>query len=138
MQISRETNRKIVRVSGVYDLIVTAPFATPWTLLMVHNVMVHLHTQLGMAGGLPQLTGMGLLFGNLMGSVVVIWSLVRVLDPTRRLGHFDALARVLFAVWQVHAVMQGLSTLILLFTAFELLFFVLQVLPVKSEPHGRN
>lgn len=74
----------------------------------------------------------GMLFANLLGSVVVVWSLWRLAQPSRRVGLYDALARALFAAWQLYAVAQGASFLILGFTVFEVLFCIAQILPVKA------
>lgn len=68
---------------------------------------------------------------HLLGSAVVVWSLWRWHHPTRQVGWYDALARGLFAVWQVYAVTQGASFLLLAFTVMEVVFGVAQVLPVK-------
>ena len=70
---------------------------------------------------------------NLLGSVVVVWSLARWLQPSVQLGRLDALARALFAIWQIYAVMQGASAIILAFTVFEIVFGVLQMARVRSE-----
>lgn len=43
------------------------------------------------------------------------------------------MARLLFAAWQVHAVQSGASAIVLGFTAFELLFGILQLLPVEDS-----
>lgn len=75
-----------------------------------------------------------MMLANLLGSVVVVWSLWRVRHASQRVGRYDALARVLFAVWQVYAVSQGASYLILLVTAMEIVFGIAQLLPVRA-PH---
>jgi uncharacterized membrane protein len=72
----------------------------------------------------------GMLFANLLGSVVVVWSLWRLAQPSRQAGLYDALARTLFATWQLYAVAHGASVLILGFTVFEALFAVAQVWPI--------
>ena len=48
-----------------------------------------------------------------------------IVAPTVLLGRLDGVARILFATWQIHAVAQGASTVVLGFTVFELLFGVL-------------
>lgn len=57
-----------------------------------------------------------MLIANLLGSVVVVWSLVRLHDTRAVYGRYDALARCLFATWQLVAVAHGASWLILGFT----------------------
>jgi hypothetical protein len=74
-----------------------------------------------------------MLFANLLGSVVVIWSIWRLRQPSRSIGLYDAVARMLFAIWQLFAVAQGASLLILSFTCFEVAFAIAQILPVTNS-----
>ena len=39
--------RKLVRASATYDLLVTAPFATPWTFAIAHGHLSALNEALG-------------------------------------------------------------------------------------------
>ena len=73
------------------------------------------------------------MFANLLGSVVVVWSLARVLSPSIQLGRLDGVARFLFAAWQVNAFLSGANAIVLGFTFFELIFGVLQLLPVEKK-----
>jgi len=122
-----------MRTSAWYDLIVTWPFATPWTLALLYSGLSALSESLGLPGTLPPLNATSVLFGNLMGSVVLVWSLARILSPTVRLGRLDGVARLLFATWQINAVLNGAGAIVLAFTAVELLFGILQFLPVEDE-----
>ena len=103
----QETYKSLVRVSAAYDLIVTAPFMTPWTLTFVLGLINDLGTWLGFAGGVPVFEPTHMLFAGLMGSVVVIWSLARIRLQLPILGRYDAAARFLFAAWQIFAVANG-------------------------------
>lgn len=123
--------RRIVAASGWYDLVVTAPFATPWTLKMMLPMLTDIHVRLGLAGEMPAHdVGIGL-FANLLGSVVVVWSLVRVTSPDPRLGRFDALARFLFSAWMIYAMAHGFSLVLLAFLVAELAWGIVQSLPVR-------
>lgn len=116
----------IVRASGWYDLVVTWPFALPWTFAWLHAQLGATALALGLPGTLPPLDAMHVLLANLLGSVVVVWSVARIVAPSLLLGRLDGVARFLFAAWQVYAVAQGASGIVLGFTLFELLFGVLQ------------
>lgn len=130
------TYKSIVRVSAAYDLIVTAAFMTPWTQTLVLGLINEFHLRLGFAGGVPEFGPTHMLFAGLMGSVVVIWALARLHLKLPILGRYDAAARFLFAAWQIFAVANGATPIILVFTAFEFVFGVLQVLPYRAdEPH---
>ena len=67
-----------------------------------------------------------MLLANLLGSVVVVWSVARIVAPTVLLGRLDGVARFLFAASQIYAVAHGANAIVLGFTLFELLFGVLQ------------
>ena len=119
---------KIVRASAWYDLLVTWPFATPWTFVWLYGNLTTLAQTLGLPGTVHPLDATHILFANLLGSVVLVWSLARLLNPSLRLGRLDGMARVLFALWQVNAFLAGANAIVLGFTAFELIFAVLQFL----------
>lgn len=121
---------RVVRLSAWYDLLVTWPFALPWTIAWLYTQLALLSASLGLSGYTPSLDPLHMLFANLLGSVVTVWSLARILNPTIQLGRLDAAARILFATWQIHAVAVGISAIILVFTVFEILFGILQFMPV--------
>jgi hypothetical protein len=119
--------RRVVFASALYDLIVTWPFATPWTARWAMGPLADLHSSLGLAG-VPSALGdpMTLLFANLMGSIVVVWSIVRLLTPTVRLGVADTAGRALFSAWMAFAIAHGASPLLAGFLALELAWGLVQ------------
>jgi hypothetical protein len=119
---------RLVRASAVYDLVVTAGFATPWTLALVHAALDGLSTALGL-GAFPELDLMQVLYANLMGSVVVVWSLLRLLRPERVHGLLDGVARVLFSAWMAYALIRGGPDLLWAFLIVEAAWGVLQLVP---------
>ena len=129
VSVSESTFLRIVRTSAWYDLIVTAPFATPWTFALLHQALSALAHALGM-GGLPAFEPTHLLMANLMGSVVCVWSVLRIRRPSVALGRYDAVARGLFAAWQAYALASGATLLLVHFLIAEIGFGLLQSLPV--------
>jgi hypothetical protein len=119
---------RLVRVSAGYDLLVTAGFATPWTYAVVHDALSALGGRLGL-GALPPLEPMQVLYANLMGSVVVVWALLRLTRPVPEHGLFDGVARVLFAAWQVYALAHGGPRVLWPFLVVEAGFGLVQLLP---------
>ena len=117
---------RIVRASGWYDLLVTWPFAMPWTFAWLYAQLGMLAAVLGLPGTLHPLDTTHMLLANLLGSVVVVWSIARMVAPSLLLGRLDGVARFLFAAWQIYAVAHGANVIVLGFTLFELLFGVLQ------------
>ncbi|WP_055585858.1 hypothetical protein [Peterkaempfera griseoplana] len=119
---------RVVRASAWYDLVVTAGFATPWTYALVHDALSWLGGSLGL-GGLPQPDPWQILFADLMGSVVVVWAVLRIVRPLPEYGLFDGVARALFATWQAYALAHGVSRLLWLFLCVEVAFGVVQLVP---------
>jgi hypothetical protein len=97
-----------------------------------------LDTQLGLPGESPAFGISHLLFAGLMGSVVVVWSLARLKLDLAILGRYDALARLLFALWQIHAVANGATPLLLIFAVFEIVFGIAQALPMDRTGARRR
>jgi len=126
--------RRIVLFSALYDVFVTWPFATPWTARWLSTQLEALHLELGLAGVSPALdTATALLFANLMGSLVVVWSVLRLLRPTVENGAADTAGRVLFSVWMVFALTHGASAVLLPFLVLEVVWGMAQgavVLPL--------
>jgi hypothetical protein len=119
---------RLVRSSGWYDLIVTAGFATPWTYALVHRLLSAGGDVVGL-GTMPALTPMQILFANLMGSVVLVWSVLRVVRPLPLHGLLDGTARVLFCLWEAYALAHGGPGVLWLFLVPEASFGVLQLAP---------
>ncbi|UXY34588.1 hypothetical protein [Streptomyces albidocamelliae] len=119
---------RLVRTSGWYDLVVTAGFATPWSYALVHRLLSAAGDAAGL-GTMPALTPMQTLYANLMGSVVVAWSLLRVLRPVPEHGLLDGMARVLFSLWQAYALAHGGPAVLWPFLVVEMSFGAAQLLP---------
>ncbi|OEO31165.1 hypothetical protein VW23_017500 [Devosia insulae DS-56] len=122
---------RIVRASALYDLIVTAPFATPWTFTLLGSLLAAIDATLGLPGSIEAPQGLAMLMGNLMGSVVLVWSVARYRLGLPILGRYDAVARLLFAAWQIHALASGMSWVVLPFLAVEIGMGIAQSLPVR-------
>ncbi len=131
MQLSSTANRRLVRASALYDLFLTAGFATPWTFALVHGQLSSLNVALGGAA-LPAFTPFHLLFACLMGSIVLVWSVLRILEPSTRLGRFDGTARFLFTLWMAWCLHATGAPLLWLFIVPEFAWGVAQWWPVRN------
>ncbi|MER5466443.1 hypothetical protein ABT010_38585 [Streptomyces sp. NPDC002668] len=125
---SRLAYLRVVRASAWYDLVVTAGFATPWTYALVHGALSSLGDAFGL-GVLPERDPIQTLYANLMGSVVVVWALLRILKPLPVHGLLDGVARTLFAAWQAYALAHGAPRWLWLFFAVEVAFGIVQLVP---------
>ena len=129
--------RRLVRSSAWYDLIVMAAFVTPWSFIALHGLLSGLSQALDLPGELPAFAPAHMLMANLLGSIVCVWSVLRIRDPQAVYGRYDAAGRFLFATWQAYALLQGATGLLVLFLVFELAWGIAQVLPVRqASPAG--
>ncbi len=124
---------RTVRLSAAYDLFVTAPFALPWTAALVLTGLAGAHSGLGLDGVAPDPADVFVvLFASLTGSLVTVWSLVRLWRPSLALGLADSVARALFSLAMVVALAAGASTVIVAFLVPEVLWGVVQAGAVLS------
>ncbi|HCN47415.1 MAG TPA: hypothetical protein DIT18_18570 [Pseudomonas sp.] len=129
---SQSGYRGLVRASGWYDLLVAAAFVTPWSLMLLHGMLRQLSAQWGLAGDLPEFAPLHGLMANLMGSIVCVWSVLRIRDPQLQFGRYDAVGRLLFATWQGYALMQGATQLLWGTLVMEVLWAILQLWPMQQ------
>lgn len=116
----RQQYLKLIRMSAAYDLLATAAFATPWTFQIAYDV-------LGKVSPLPTFEPTHVLIANLLGSLVVVWSLLRLIRPEPILGLLDSFARGLFLTWELYYLlaMHGASV-VWSFAVFEAIFGIAQ------------
>lgn len=128
---SPTTFRHVVRASAVYDLLVTAPFATPWTFAWNWRQLSDVNVRLG-GTALPPFDVYPTLVACLLGSLVLVWSVLRIVTPEARLGRFDSAARFLFATWMAWALVMTHQPLLWLFVLPEFAWGVVQWWPLAS------
>lgn len=138
-----DTVRRIVRASALYDLVLTAPFATPWTATVALGALSDLHRSLGLDGVPPVADDpFTMLFANLLGSIVTVWSVIRLIAPTPFLGAGDAVARFLFSAAFVWALADGASAVLVGFLVPELVWGLVQAWavwkPFTAERRARR
>ncbi|MEO6281596.1 hypothetical protein [Roseateles sp.] len=123
---------RFVRASAIYDLVVTAPFATPWTFELNRAQLSAINVALG-GLPLPAFDAVQTLFALLMGSLVIVWAVLRLRGATVQLGRYDAAARALFSVWMTWAWLQTGAPVLLLFIVPEASWAVVQAWRVRRE-----
>lgn len=123
--------RRLVRASAIYDVLATAPFATPWSFAWNWRQLSDLDVRLGGAA-LPPFDVYPVLVACLMGSLVLVWSALRIATPDIRLGRFDGAARFLFSTWMAWALFVTHQPLLWLFLVPEFAWGVAQWWPVRS------
>jgi len=124
--------RRVVWASAAYDLVVTAPFATPWSFAIAFGQLDAINRALG-GQPLPAFAPLHTLFALLMGSIVLVWSVLRLRGPTVQLGRHDAAARALFSLWMAWTWLQTGAPVLLLFLLPEAAWAVVQRWPVRAR-----
>jgi len=119
--------------SAWYDLIVLAALATPWSFAAVHAVLMSMTQLFALPGDLPPFAPAHVLMVNLMGSIVCVWAVLRIRDPQPLYGRYDATGRFLFSAWMLYALLHGASAVLWVFLFFEVVWGVMQILPVRGE-----
>ena len=136
MQLSRSAFLTVVRASAAYDLLLTAPFATPWTFALAHAQLSTINQHLG-GDALPDFGPFHVLFACLMGSIVLVWSVLRLRAASVTLGRYDGAGRFLFSAWMAWALATSGAPLLWLFLVPEFCWGVAQWLPVaQGEVEG--
>lgn len=130
--IALPTFRRIVFFSALYDLLITAPFATPWSFVLVQSQLSAVNQALGGAP-LPPFEGFHLLLANLMGSIVVVWSVLRLRHPEPLLGRYDGAARFLFSAWMAWTLHATGQPVLWLFVLPEFAWGVVQWWPLADR-----
>ena len=125
---------KIVRASAIYDLLVTAPFATPFTFKIILSTMAIIHNSLGLSGQLPIFKIELSFFANLLGSIVIIWSILRIRTPEPRFGIYDGFGRLAFSLWMLWAITNGVSQVLIGFLILEFGWAIIQFFPIIQNP----
>lgn len=128
-----EHYRRVIKASAWYDLMVTAAFATPWSFAALHGFLSSVSGAWNLPGALPPFEPMHMLMANLLGSIVCVWAVLRIRDPQRVFGRYDAAGRLLFATWQAYALLHGASFLLIGFLLMELVWALMQLWPVRVE-----
>jgi hypothetical protein len=136
MPLSMPAYLRIVRASAWYDLLFTAPFATPWTFTLIHDSLSTLNQGLG-GGAFPEFGPFHILFACLMGSLAQVWAVLRLCDPSIRFGRYDGVTRFLFASWMAWTLAASGAPLLWLFVVPEFAWGVIQWLPVSGNSTSR-
>lgn len=123
----------MIRLSAVYDLVVTVGFAFAVTATMLFDSLGVLHDNLGLTGATPDPGDpFVIMFANLMGSVVTAWAVFRILRPSLLAGVVDIGARILFSIGMTAALMEGASPLVAAMLALEIVWALTQTMAIVA------
>lgn len=125
--MQEQTYHRIIKSSAWYDVIVTGPFAFPVLAPLVIESLSKLHTTMSFSGTIPQFAPLHLFFINLMGSIILVWSLLRIRHTESLYGLYDAIGRTLFSLWMAYYLLfEHVTPLILFVLVPEVLWGIAQ------------
>lgn len=128
---------RVVRLSALYDLVVTVGFAFAFTAVPIFEALGDLHRDLDLGGATPDPGDpFTVMFANLMGSVVTVWALFRIFRPSLAAGVADVGARVLFSLGMVVAVLAGASPLVVVMLVLEVAWALVQAAALLTARHS--
>jgi hypothetical protein len=87
-----------------------------------------LHGSFSFSGTIPEFEPLHFFFINLMGSLVMVWSALRVYKPEPILGLYDSFARFLFSTWMLfYLLVYNVTGVIWLFFVPEISWGIVQL-----------
>jgi hypothetical protein len=129
------TMRRTVRLSALYDLLVTTGFAFPFSAHLVLGGLADVHDALQLPGSVPDASdAFTVMFADLMGSIVVVWSVFRLARPTRAAGIADTAGRLSFSLAMAAALIAGAAPLVAGMLILELVWAAAQGIVVARKP----
>lgn len=128
--------RRTIRASALYDLAVTGGFALPFTAPTLFAALGVLHAWLDLPGSAPSPDVFTILFANLMGSIVSVWSLFRLLRPSYTAGVADIVARALFSLGMAAALAHGASPILGVMLVLEVGWAIVQAIALTLGRMG--
>lgn len=132
LSLSAAGYRRVVRAAAWYDLLTVAPLVSPWSFALLLSVMSAIHEAFGLPGALPAFDPTVTVFANLLGSLALMWAILRLRSPEMRFGRYDAVCRVLYSAWMLHALLNGFSPVLVVYLVCEIALGALQAMPVRD------
>lgn len=118
----------IIRSSGIYDIVIMIPFAIPGVVAWTMNQISNIHNSLSLSGTVPEFSSFHLLFINIMATITIVWSVLRVRNPIPLYGLYDTVTRILIAaIMLVYLLQYNVSQIMWLFLLVEVTWAVLQI-----------
>jgi hypothetical protein len=118
----------IVRYSAVYDIVMTTAFAIPFVQTIQIALLKNIHLSFGLSGSFPEFEPLHIFFTGLLGSLVTVWSVLRIVRPEAQFGLYDSITRFLFAMHMGIALFAfGVTELIWFFIIPETVWGIVQL-----------
>ena len=117
---------RAVKTSAIYDLATCLPLALPGIAGTYLVILDMLNGALGLGGQVGELSPLAMMFINFLGSLISIWAVMRLINPSWANGLTDVVVRTLFSIAMLNAIFSGVPGLISVLWACELGLLVVQ------------
>ena len=117
---------RAVRTSAIYDLATCLPLALPGIAGIYLMVLDMLNGAAGLGGHVGELSPLAMMFINFLGSLISIWAVMRLINPSWANGLTDVVVRTLFSIAMLNAILNGVPGLVMVLWVCELGLLLLQ------------
>lgn len=112
--------QRAVKTSAIYDLVTCLPLALPGVAGLYLGILDSLNGAVGLGGHVGELSPLAMMFINFLGSLISIWAVMRLINPSWGNALTDVAVRTLFSIAMLNAIMGGVPGLVGVLWACEL------------------
>ena len=117
---------RAVKTSAIYDLATCLPLALPGVAGIYLVVLDTLNGAVGLGGHVGTLSPLAMMFINFLGSLISIWAVMRLVNPSWANGLTDVAVRTFFLIAMLNAIINGVPGLISVLWVCEFALLVVQ------------
>lgn len=103
---------RAVKTSAIYDLVTCLPLAVPGIAGIYLVVLDALNGAAGLGGQVGELSPLAMMFINFLGSLISIWAVLRLINPSWANGLTDVAVRTFFSIAMLNAILNGVPGLV--------------------------
>jgi hypothetical protein len=127
------TSERIYRIVGIWDLILTLPFALPIVNVQAVFLLSWLNGILSPDVIFPAFDGLHMFFVQLFGILAVLWAVVRIHKPSAYLAFYDMVGRFVVAAVMLSTAVMGISLVPAVFAVSEIGFGIVQAVVLGKK-----
>lgn len=117
---------RAVKTSAIYDLVTCLPLALPGIAGLYLTILDGLNGAIGLSGHVGELSPLAMMFINFLGSLISIWAVLRLINPSWANGLTDVVVRTFFSIAMLNAIFNGVPGLIGVLWVCELALLLVQ------------
>ena len=117
---------RAVKTSAYYDLATCLPLALPGLAGLYLSVLDQLNGAVGLGGQVGTLSPLAMMFINFLGSLLSIWAVLRLINPSWANGLTDVAVRTFFSIAMLNAIFNCVPGLIGVLWVCELTLLLVQ------------